>query len=206
MKQTAHSNDDEHAALSKVLEALKDVDDNSRQRILRAVATFYEVEPARLDAFVFGAPADRARQRTERNSAELPSREPTFSGHPDLSPKQFIEEKQPRSDIERVACLAYYLAHFRDTPHFRTVDISKLNTEAAQFKFSNAALAVNNAAWRGLLTTAGKGTKQISALGERYVAALPDRESAKKVLAQLRVRRKRASSRAKRNRAAENKR
>ncbi|MGC9261448.1 MAG: hypothetical protein ACP5I8_15390, partial [Phycisphaerae bacterium] len=121
---------------------------------------------------------------------------PIFSNHVDRSPKQFLEDKQPHSDADRVACLAYYLAHYRGIPHFKTVDISKLNTEAAQFKFSNAAVAVNNAALHGLLTSAGKGNKQISAVGERFVEALPDRESAKKVLQKIRIRRARGKARA----------
>jgi c-di-GMP-binding flagellar brake protein YcgR len=97
--------------------------------------------------------------------------------------------------VERVACLAYYLAHFRDTPHFQTIDISKLNTEAAQLKFANAANSVSNAVESGLLVPAGKGKKQISAVGERFVDALPDREDAKAVLSRMRKRRSRKKPR-----------
>ena len=82
-------------------------------------------------------------------------------------------EKQPNTDIERVACLAYFLTHYRDTPHFKTLDISKINTEAAQIKFSNAAQAVENATKAGLIVQSLKGQKQLSAIGEQYVQALP---------------------------------
>ena len=88
-----------------------------------------------------------------------------------------------------MVCLAYYLAHFRDTPHFKTTDISRLNTEAAHAKFSNPSYTVANAANAGLLVSAGKGAKQISAMGERYVEALPDRNAAKEVKASMRPRR-----------------
>ena len=47
------------------------------------------------------------------------------------SPKDFLFRKEPNTDVERVACLAYYLTHRRGTNHFKTIDISKLNTEAA---------------------------------------------------------------------------
>ncbi len=201
-QQIQPSGDDEHVALSKVVGALKDLDDYARQRILQAVATFYDVHPSMGTAERATARGNRSESRAD-DPLNLPSREPSFSGHEDLSPKQFLEQKQPRSDTDRVACLAYYLAHFRDTPHFKTIDISKLNTEAAQFKFSNAALAVNNANWRGLLVSAGKGMKQISALGERFVAALPDRDASKKVLEQMRVRRRRKSLRSRRAGATE---
>ncbi len=103
-------------------------------------------------------------------------------------------QKQPNTQIERVACLAYYLTHHRGTPHFKTTDISKLNTEAAQSKLSNVSHAVNDATRAGLLATAAKGTKQLSALGEKYVEALPDRAAAKAVGPTMRGRRPRKKS------------
>jgi hypothetical protein len=99
-------------------------------------------------------------------------------------------EKQPRTDVDKVACLAYYLSHYRDTPHFRTLDISKLNTEAAQVKFSNPAVAVDNAVKRNFLVPAPKGNKQLSTLGEQFVQALPDRDKAKAIIVTARPRRK----------------
>jgi len=118
----------------------------------------------------------------------------TFADSAELSPKDFLFRKQPQTDVERVACLAYYLTHYRETRHFKTVDISLLNTEAAQVKFSNAAYAVVNATNTGLLVPAGKGAKQLSAQGERYVEALPDRAAAKDILANARRRRARKAS------------
>jgi len=107
-----------------------------------------------------------------------------------MSPKEFMIEKQPRTDVERVACLAYYLTHYRDQPHFKTLDLSKLNTEAAQPKFSNAANSVNNAVKRGYLAPSTKGNRQLSAAGEQFVHALPDREAAKNAMANHRPRRR----------------
>ena len=67
-----------------------------------------------------------------------------------MSPKEFLLEKQPRTDVERIACLAFYLTHYRDTPHFKTLELSKLNTEAAQQKFANAANATEQRSQDGL--------------------------------------------------------
>jgi hypothetical protein len=100
-------------------------------------------------------------------------------------------EKASRTDVDRVVCLAYYLSHYRDKPHFKTSDISKLNTEAAQRKLANAAYAVNNATQGGYLAQAPGGLKQLSVLGEQYVEVLPDREAGKAVLERLRPRRSR---------------
>ena len=90
-----------------------------------------------------------------------------FSEDRSLSPKDFLHDKSPQ-----------------------TLDISKLNTEAAQIKFSNAAWSVENAAKKGLLVPAPQGHKQISSFCERFVLALPNREAAKAVLANVRKKRK----------------
>jgi hypothetical protein len=110
----------------------------------------------------------------------------------DISAKQFMIQKDPQTNIERIACLAFFLTHSRDTPHFKTLDLSRLNTEAAQPKFANASMTVNDAAKAGFLVSAGKGNKQLSAFGEQFVRALPDRESAKAVLSgRKKIRKKR---------------
>ncbi len=169
---------DEFGVLAQVLDALKKLNAEDRERILRTVATFFG-----LSVGVFSQPS--AGRAESASSAES-----SFSEDRSISPKQFLLEKSPRTDVERVACLGFYLAHYRDTPHFKTLDISKLNTEAAQVKFANAAYAVANATKMRYLAPAAKGTKQLSALGENFVLALPDREKAKAAMAQMRLRRR----------------
>ena len=120
-----------------------------------------------------------------------------FSKKTELTPKQFLHEKEPQTDVERIACLAYYLAHYRDQSHFKTVDLSRLNTEAAQLKFSNTAVAASNADRRGLIAAAGKGLRQISAVGELFVDALPDRAAAKQVLGKLKPRKRNSTGKKK---------
>jgi hypothetical protein len=116
-----------------------------------------------------------------------------------LSPKEFLYEKRPVTDVDKIACLAYYLTHYRSSPYFKTFDLSQLNTEAAQIKFSNPAHAVDNATKAGLLVPAVKGQKQISAVGELYVQALPDRMAARAAIEGSRRRRKRAAATARKN-------
>lgn len=94
------------------------------------------------------------------------------------SPKDFLRAKNPRTDVQRIACLAYYLTHNRGQAHFKTKDITDLNTEAAAPKLSNPSFAVNNAAKQShYLAPAGSGKKQITALGEDAVNALPDQDA-----------------------------
>ena len=149
-------------------------------RVLNSVITFYGHEVAN-------------QHGGEQSVADQPvaaqqSVRPAFSDDRAPSPKEFLFEKQPKTDIERIACLAFYLLHFRNTPHVKTLDLAKLNTEAAQIKFSNTAYATENATKAGLLAAVAKGQKQITAWGEQFVSALPDRDAAAKIMAQLRHR------------------
>ena len=163
--------------LSKIVDLLRSLDHGDRQRVLDSVSMFY-----RLDNGAIGQPAIlRTRSSPEQDSKERPSRV-AFTIHESPSAKDFLLHKQPQTDIERVACLAYYLAHYSDTPTFKTIDISKLNTEAAQPKFSNTAYAVNNAVKAQIIVPHTKGARQLSALGERFVQALPDRDAARGIL------------------------
>ena len=174
-----------HAAVRDVIDRLIDFDVDARNRILRTAETFFQI-----GAFPPVAPGVQPQPNPQAINGES---EGNFADRAAISPKDFLFQKGPQTDVERVACLAYYLTHFRDLPHFKTVDVSTLNTEAAQVKFSNTAFAVVNATNAGLIVPAGKGFKQLSALGERYVDALPDRDKAKEVLSTARTRRRRKS-------------
>jgi hypothetical protein len=177
----ASSEPDQLGALQAVIGALSPLDDEARHRILDAVATFLKIGRSS------GIPSSAGATRTGQQDVR---RRPTFSEDTSMSPKEFLLEKQPRTDVERIACLAYYLTHYRDTPNFKTLDLSKLNTEAAQPKFSNAANATNNAVKTGYLVPSTKGQRQISAAGEQFVQALPDRDAAKSAMIPVRARRK----------------
>jgi hypothetical protein len=98
------------------------------------------------------------------------------------TPKAFLAAKRPTTDVERVTVLAFYLDHFRGTSAFKTAQLTKLNTEAAGRSFANAAYSANNAVKLGYLTSAGAGTKQVTARGEALVEALPNKEAVKAAL------------------------
>ena len=95
------------------------------------------------------------------------------------SPKEFLAQKQPSTATEHVACLAYYLTHYRDMPQFKAADVSAINTEAGQRKFDNGTYSVNNATQAGYLVAVSRGMKQLAPAGQKYVDALPDRAAAK---------------------------
>jgi hypothetical protein len=162
--------------LNKLLADLHDLDPEARTRILQTVSTYYQMGPVH---------QTRVQSIKEQEPAPGP-----FSEDRSMSVKDFVMQKRPMTAVERVAVLAYYLTHYRDVPHFKTLDISKLNTDAAQPKFANAAVAVDNATKMGYLVPAPKGSKQLGAAGEVFVQLMPDREAAKEAMASVRPRRK----------------
>jgi hypothetical protein len=174
---------EELRALTNVMEALRPIANNEgRERVLKAAASFFKVQPAS---------SASAHTSSDVSSHRVQTPAPTaFSSERAISPKDFLRDKQPKTDVERVACLAYYLTHYRETPHFKTLDISKLNTEAAQPKLSNAAVAVDNATKSHYLVPAAKGNKQISSSGELFVQALPDRDLARTEMMKFRPKKK----------------
>ena len=173
---------DEFQAAHDVLEIFRKINPEDRPRILKTVQTFLEIKPEQ-NALV-------NLESSNGKNNENCSVNQFFSEDRSMSPKEFLMQKKPITDAERVACLAFYLTHYCDTPYFKTLDVSKLNMEAAQIKFSNAAVAVNNATRDGLLVSATKGHKQLSAHGEMFVQALPDRDAAKDVLKELKPRKR----------------
>lgn len=159
-------------ALSKIISVLNELTADERQRVLSAVSVF------------FNTSSSFASSPSVNKSSRL-----DFSNDYAPSPKEFMLQKQPKTDVERIACLAYYLAQYRDTHNFKTLDLAKLNTEAAQPKFSNIAYSAKNALNSGYLAPAIKGQRQLSAAGEQFVISLPDREAAKNAMANARPRR-----------------
>jgi len=180
--------------LTTVIGALKKLAKEEQERTLQAAALFLglSVETSHKQ------PLQAIQRVVERVGDDLRPTPGSFSEDRKLSAKDFLRDKRPSADIERVACLAYYLAHYRDLPHFKTIDISTLNTEAAQPKFSNASQAVDNAAKAGILVQAVKGAKQLSSGGEHFVQLLPDREAAKEALKASTLRRRNRKPAAKR--------
>lgn len=113
------------------------------------------------------------------------------------TPKAFMATKRPISDVERITCLAYYLAHYKNIGQFKTVELTILNTQAAQPRFSNPTVAARNAVQKEFLSLAGGAKKQITARGEALVEALPNRDKVKSALEEAPARKRRSTRSAK---------
>lgn len=167
----AKKGNDPTVALGEVIHALEPLDDTDRQWVLQAAASKFALVvtlPAGGPGMGFHAGAGSPMV----SGTQTPIRE--------LDPKTFMKNKNPNSDIQRVACLAYYLNHARDVAAFKTSDITKLNIDARGPKF-NITRAIDNAsrATCGYLSLIGKGQKQLAAFGEEIVEALPSHEAVK---------------------------
>ena len=170
-KVAQKSFDEEIKALGDVLAALAPLGDVGRQFVLRTAA-----ERMRADLGTQHAPVE------EDHAVGNIVGKPAAGAQ---SPKQFLVQRRPVNDVQRIACLGYFLTHLRvpPQPHLKTADLSKLNTDAAQPKIGNAAQAVANATKISrYLAPAGGGKKQITPLGEQVVEALPDQEAVRRVL------------------------
>ena len=173
-------------ALTTIVNVLKGLDKEIQSRTLQAVITYLDISMPSLNLFSFPGPS-----KDKPNETKLsPQKDDFFTENRSMSAKEFLRDKSPKTDIERIVCLAYYLTHYREMPHFKTIDLSTLNTEAAQPKLSNPTVAMNNASLSGLLVQAGKGFKQISAVGELFVQALPDRNAAKEALSSVKTKKR----------------
>ena len=165
---------------NKVIDEMNRLSPEGQKKILKMTAIFYGIE-------IGSTSFDQSFKNIPSQSINLGQRPTSFSEDRTWSAKEFLLYKSPQTDVERVACLAYYLTHYRNQEQFKTVDISALNTEAAQLKFSNATTALDNATKQNhFLIQGNKGFKKISYLGELYVQALPDREKAKEAISRTR--------------------
>jgi hypothetical protein len=109
------------------------------------------------------------------------------------SPSDFIREKQPVKDEQRVACLAAYLRHARGVTAFKAAEISHLNTEAGGPHMDFTVLLNNAVRQSGYLSRVGGGKKQLSAYGEDVVNALPNQEAVRQLATRKTNRRPRKS-------------
>ena len=178
-----------YTAFQQVIDVLLPLDSDLRKRTYATVGAFFGYAVPQV-GLANTNPGNPAGERSPRDIHIAPRKPP--------SPKDFLFRKQPSTDVERVACLAYYLTHYRNTRHFKAADISTLNTEAAETAFANASYAVNNATAAGFLAPVSPGMKQLSAQGERYVDELPDQAAAKAVMKKRRPKRARRQTAAKR--------
>lgn len=173
---------DEFKAIQTSLEALEPLEEPQRKFAVTMILTRLGITPASLTLNLGGvAGGAGAASAGAGIQADIKS----------MTPRDFLKSKRPNTDLQRLTCLAFYLANARNTPAFKTRELTDLNTDAAGPKFSNAATTANNAVnQNGFLSHAGGGKKQITPLGEDVVNALPDQDAVARAVADAPKKRK----------------
>lgn len=100
---------------------------------------------------------------------------------------EFVKNKKPLNEYQRVAVIAYYLEHKEGKKEFKNAEMSKANTETArQPKIANITSVVTKARdrYKFLTKGIGKATHQLSTHGADIVEALPDESKVKALIAE----------------------
>ncbi len=96
-------------------------------------------------------------------------------------PRAFIRLKKPTTDVQRVACLGYYLVQTTGQQGFTSKAISTAHTDSGGSNV-NITRALDNATRAAkYLSNRGPREKQLTTLGEDVVNALPDQAAVKAV-------------------------
>lgn len=154
-------------AAQTIVTILRDRDKGEQERILRWVS-----ESLQLSSLVLGAPTSHPTPIPHAPSTEPSSQLTT------INIKSFVAQKQPKSDVQFAAVVAYfYQFEAREAERKAAIEASDLQ-EAARLadwkRFRKPYVPLQNAANQGYLDRAGGGAFRINAVGENLVAmALP---------------------------------
>jgi hypothetical protein len=158
-------------AMGTILTALEALEEADRQWVLQSIATKLSLTIP--DAAAGGDGGGSGGGGTGGAGGAGQQRR---AGNQDAA--TFLREKKPGTDKQRVAVLAYYLTHFKNTPEFKKADLEKMNTEARGGSF-NLDDALSNASKpsTNYLSAVGGGKKQLTSFADQIVDALPNQEA-----------------------------
>lgn len=171
---------DSAEALVLVVRALEPLDPNERQWVLNSAAARWSLNapaqvgqpqnpgspsgsyvPTGVGASLNSTDADAAIQRKDVRA--------------------FIRIKKPTTDVQRVACLVYYLTQTTGQAGILSKDIGKAHTDSGGSSI-NMTRALDNATRQSkYLSNRGPKEKQLTTLGEDVVIALPNQDAVREV-------------------------
>jgi hypothetical protein len=190
---------DPTVALVSVVKALEPLKDDDRRWVLQAAATKWSLTtvatspalPQQIGNIGISAPA-----------AGMPSVD-VQTALSSRNVRSFVRMKQPSSDVQRVACLVYFLTHTTGQQGFSAKEIGDAHTDSGASKI-NISRAVDNATRRSKYLSVRDGRqKQLTKLGEDVVAALRDQSKVAELESAARTRgAKRGAKKARRKKKA----
>jgi hypothetical protein len=158
-------------ALKSVIAAIRDLEPTMRNWVLQSAANMWQitVNPAMGATGATGNPVINS-------IAGNPSPDvATALAAKDV--RAFIRLKKPDTDIERVACLGYFIVKTTGAAGFSAKEVKQAHVDSGGSAM-NFPRALDNATRRSkYLSNRGPREKQLTTLGEDVVEALPNREA-----------------------------
>lgn len=148
-----------------ILQQLHPLSPEERNRLLDAISAYFgRLEPNQIAPRSMYVPAP-----SRTNSVP-------FSVVRDISLRDFLLQKKPRTGVERVVCMAYYLLRHRNQQSFTNSDLLKMNSGVLN---AGASLPrrVSDAVKAGLLIQVTATEKKLTAKGEALALSMPKRLS-----------------------------
>ena len=185
--------DNDFVVAKKVADLLKPVGKERQQKILRWVGENFEVAIAAAPAPPLNQPASPGPQGAGQITP--PPRATNI--------KSFVDSKNPKSDNQFAAVVAYYYAFEAPPDERRDTITAELLRDAARLaqrkRLGTPSMTLGHAKSRGYLDAADRGQYRINSVGENLVAmALPSSravpESTHKTAARRRSGKKKATS------------
>ncbi len=172
----AQKKNDSTGALVVVVAELEPLNDSDRNWVLQSAASKFGLT---LQGTVGSVQAGVARSLLTPPMAGATTTADAQSAL--TNPRAFIRFKKPTTDVQRVACLGYYLAQTTGQQGFTSKAISTAHTDSGGSSI-NMPRALDNAT-RGAkyLSNRGPHEKQLTTLGEDVVNALPDQAAVKSI-------------------------
>jgi hypothetical protein len=166
-------------ALVVVVKALEPLAEADRQWVLQSAASRWSVtvlgpatSPGGISPNAVGGPNLRAGGAAAADVESAIAKQDA---------RAFIRIKRPTTDVQRVACLGYFLAGTTRNPGFSSKDVTKAHTDSGGSKI-NMTRALDNATRSAkYLSNRGPKEKQLTTLGEDIVVALPDQQAVKEI-------------------------
>lgn len=165
---TPSSAKSDFVAAEEIKAILRDREKNEQERILRWVA-----ESLNLASAPTSAPP------TPQASPIQPTETAIASPSHAIDLRTFVDEKQPRTDTQFAATIAYFYRFMapeserKDT--ITTQDLQTASRLANRKRFDSPSVPLNNAVANGFLDRGGRGEYRINAVGENLIAmTLPE--------------------------------
>ncbi|MGA8575266.1 MAG: hypothetical protein WB609_06175 [Candidatus Cybelea sp.] len=162
------TDDTELDAVQSILATLSRFDHNVRRKILRTVNAFFGADHG-----------DDAAPLT------LPSVSSKFFQQRPMSARQFSSGKQPKTAIERLVTLAYFLEESRGAHDYTAQDLISASKEAALPSRPSITSAIEKAKAEQLIAPNVLGRYHLTPTGRAYAEALPNRDRAQQLLIAL---------------------